>query len=236
MANLRLIFSENESRKILRIAMENFLFFALETLKLSKASREEILERVFLKGKENLERIKEGGILVSCHLGNFPLICFRLSLEGFRIGVVIKLPRDPFLAKMVKQRGEKWGLIFIEIDDRYETVLRVQKFLKEGGVLLLMLDQNPRSKGVIVPFWGLPTPTYRTPLLLAQKTRLPLLPVFIYQKEGKHYLEVLEPFNLSKDPFKDLEALNAIIQRYVSSFPEQWWWWHRRWRNILSYR
>jgi KDO2-lipid IV(A) lauroyltransferase len=138
---------------------------------------------------------------------------------------------------MVKQRGEKWGVTFIEINDRYEAIFRVQKFLKEGGVLLLMLDQNPRSRGVVVPFLGLPTPTYRTPLLLAQKTRVPILPVFIYQKkDGKHHLEILKPFRLSEDIFKDMETLNSIINHYVSSFPEQWWWWHRRWRNLISYR
>jgi KDO2-lipid IV(A) lauroyltransferase len=236
MANLKMIFSEEESRRILRLAMENFVFFAFETLKLSRASPEEILKKVCLKGRENVGKIKEGGILISCHLGNFPLICFRLSLEGLRLGVVIKFPRNPFLARMVKQRGERWGVTFVEINDRYEAIFRLQKFLKEGGVLLLMLDQNPRSRGVVVPFLGLPTPTYRTPLLLAQKTRLPILPVFIYQKDGKHHLEILKPFRLSEDIFKDMETLNSIINHYVSSFPEQWWWWHRRWRNLISYR
>lgn len=235
--NLALLYPPEVVQRTLRQAMRNFLVFALETLKFSQATPEELRERTFLRGLDHLEGFRgKGGILLSCHLGNFPLIPFRLSAEGFKVGVIIKYPRNPFVARKIKERGQRWGLEMIDGRSRSQAARRAVEVLRQGGLVLLMLDQNPRSEGVMVPFLGLPTPTYRSPLVLSRRVGVPIIPTFTFsQGPGRHVLEVLEPFYPTGDLKGDLRELNRIIEDYVRRFPEQWWWWHRRWRHLVRY-
>ena len=235
--NLQLLYGPEESRRILKGAMENLIRHSLETFKFSAMPREEVLKRIRLFGGEHLEGLRsKGAILVSCHLGNFPLLCFRLSADGWKVGVVLKYPRNRFICRVIDDRARRWGLILIDGSRRREASLRVLRLLREGGLLLIMLDQNPRSEGISVPFFGVPTPTYRSPLVLSKGTGAQLLPTFTFSEgPGRHRVEVLPPFEPSGDPVADLTALNGIIEQYVRRLPEQWWWWHRRWKHIMHY-
>ncbi len=235
--NLQLLYGPEESRRILKSAMENLIRYIVEATKFSAASKEEMLKRVRLLGGGHLKGLQgKGAILVSCHLGNFPLLCFRLSAEGWRVGAVLKYPKDPFISKVIDDRARRWGLTLIDGSSRREASLRALRFLREGGLLLVMLDQNPRSEGILAPFFGIPTPTYRSPLVLSKRTGARLLPAFTFSEgPGRHRVEILPPFEPSGDPAADLAALNGIIEQYVRRLPEQWWWWHRRWRHIMPY-
>lgn len=235
--NLALFYPPEEGRQILSSAMRHWVAFALDLLKLSQSSPGELKARVRLTGLEVLDGLGgRGAVLVSAHLGNFPLLAFRLASEGFRVGVVIKYPRNPFVARKVRERGERWGVEMIDGSSRARAALKARALLRAGGLLLLMLDQNPRSEAAVVPFLGIPTPTYRSPVVLSRRAEVPVVPAFcLCEGPGRYAVEVLPPLWPSGDLEADLAQLNEVIGERVKRHPEQWWWWHRRWRHLLKY-
>ncbi len=239
-ANIRLALGSEAPRSYLREAMELLIRNFLEVAKFYYVSPEEFRERVEISGAEYLEEARRGGrgvVAVSCHLGNFPLLCMRLALEGWKVGVVAKMPRNRPLAKFLREKMAALGIRHIEGSQRHKAARESLRLLQEGGLLYLMIDQNPRRGGIPVPFFGRPVPTYRGASILAERSRAVLIPIFIASHgPGRHTVYVERPYRPSGDPLSDLEVAARVAEDYIRRFPTQWWWWHRRWRGYLEYR
>lgn len=239
-ANLHLALGSKVSKAILRKAMETSIRNLLESVRFLHMAEDELRQRVRIEGLEDLQEAREGGkgiVAVSCHLGNFPLLCARLSLEGLKVGVVAKMPRNRPMARFLSRKMRELGLVFIDGSQRHRAAKQGLRHLREGGVLYLQLDQNPPYDEAMVPFFGYPVPTYMGPVVLAKRTGATVMPIFIVSEApGRHVVIVERPYRLKGDLMQDLEALNRIIEVYIRRFPEQWWWWHRRWKRYLDYR
>jgi len=239
-ANLHLALGPEASEAVLRRAMETSIRNLLESVRFLHMAEDELRQRVRIEGLQGLREAREGGkgiVAVSCHLGNFPLLCMRLSLEGLRVGVVAKMPRNRPMARFFSRKMQELGLVFIDGGQRRRAAKEGLRHLREGGLLYLQLDQNPPYDEAMVPFFGHPVPTYRGPVVLAERTGAAVVPVFIVSEApGRHVVMVERPYRPKGDLMQDLEALNGIIEAYIRRFPEQWWWWHRRWKKHLDYR
>ena len=239
-ANLSLVFGELQER-ILRKAMEHTVANLLEFPRFAKLSPEEIKGRVRIEGEEHLRearRRRKGVVLVSCHLGNFPLMCWRLSLEGYPVAVIAKMPRSRPLARIITGYMEEKGILFIDGGRRQEAAKRGLRHLGAGGVLFVQLDQNPPYQDTMVEFFGYPVPTFRGPVLLAARAGAEVLPAFVVEEApGRHVIFIEPPYGLKRGEIAtNLRGLMAILEEYIRRYPEQWWWWHRRWKDHIDYR
>ena len=75
-------------------------------------------------------------------------------------------------------------------------------------------------------------------VLLAVRTRTPVLPMFIYRESvGRHRFVIHPPLSTStsSDSERDVAALTqrcaATIEAAIGVAPEQWLWVHDRWRT-----
>lgn len=239
-ANIELAFGPEGHHVHLRRAMEFTLRNLLEVAKFTSLPPEEVRRRVRIRGAEHLEEARRKGrgvVAVSCHLGSFPVLCMRLAVEGWKVGVVAKMPRNRPLARALKGGMAKTGVLSIEGSDRRKAARESLRLLLQGGLLYLMIDQNPKKGGIDIPFFGHPLPTYRGASILASRVGAVLLPIFIVSDgPGSHTVFVEKPYLPSGDPSLDLSTAARIAEDYIRRFPEQWWWWHRRWKRYLGYR
>lgn len=240
LANLDLVFGDSMSlsqkEQILR---QHLFWFTRSLLELGKSLSflsshfavhgQEWLKTTYAKGK--------GVIAVSAHMGNFPLMSLFLASRGYKVAVVAKTPRKGFLAQTIDMFPKKFGLVFIQARENREALRLSLNHLRQGGLLILLLDQNAPRHRAMINFFGYPVPTPRSPILLAQRTGAPIIPLFSICEPGlRHQLFIEPPLNVNhNDVLTGLTHLMQIIETYVRRYPDQWWWWHRRWKEHINY-
>ena len=104
------------------------------------------------------------------------------------------------------------------------------KYLRNGGILALLLDQAV-SDGDDFKFFGLNAKTSVAIAELANKYNADIIPCYgIRDHDGITIKVVFEKPLSSKNPRQIIQALNDSLERRVRANPTQWHWIHNRWK------
>ncbi len=200
-----------------------------------------IKQRVTISGKENLVKAfseGKGVVGVSAHFGNFPLMLLRFVQEGVTTNAIIRYARDERIEKYFQQKRTELGLKTIYSQPRKVCVDTSIKALRDNELLFIPLDQNFGTGGVFVEFFGRQAATATGPVIFAQRTGAPILPMFIVrQKDNTHKIIIEEPIHIeekadSKETIVfNISRITKIIESYIKSYPQEWGWGHRRWKS-----
>ena len=198
-------------------------------------------KNISVQGIENLDNALKKGkgvIAISAHLGNFPSISAKMATLGYPFSLIFKDPKNIYLLNTFQGWRNHLGIGFIPYKPRHRCASESLKVLKKKGIIMLLIDQNPRKKyGVYVEFFGHQLPTHSGPIVLALRTGAALVPMFIHRNTNNtETLHILPEITLKKSNAKDqdvidnLRAINVICEAWIKKYPEQWWWMHRRFR------
>lgn len=240
--NLSRVFPEKSGLERWRIAFAAYRQAArssIEFLHAHKYSDGEIRRRMRIENPEVLEaahREGRGVILVSGHFGNWEWLGRRVSIAGYPFAALYKEPKDPGLAKRLRDQRAAAGVTVIDHDDA-RTALQ---WLRGGNVLGIIMDQEPKrpEEGVVVPLFGRPTRTHFGPFRLARMTGAPVLTVFCRRTAPGRYRAEFIPLELSDDPdperaYREAAAkFNARLEAAIRRDPDHWLWMYRRWKRI----
>ena len=250
LANLRLVFGtrkgEEEIEAIYKQCLTRTVTSFLESFKFCFLSPPVAKGRIEIVGKENLDATLKRGkgvIIAGLHLGNFPLLAAKLALEGYPIGVIIKKPRNRYIARLYTRMTDRVGVGFIDGKERRLATQQSLRQLRGGGIVYIVIDQNPPYPDIMVDFFGYSVPSFKGPVVLAMRTGATILPAFIVYVNGwEHKLIIEKPFTLEttgdqeRDVAHNLARLIKLTEGYIEQYPEQWWWWHRRWKRQIDYK
>jgi KDO2-lipid IV(A) lauroyltransferase len=250
MANLRLVFGtrkdEEEIAAIYRECLTRTVTSFAEAMKFCFLPRAVAKGRIEMTGKKHLDTMLKKGkgiIIAGLHLGNFPLLAAKLALEGYPIKVIIKKPRNKYVAQLYIRMTSAVGVGFIDGGQRKEAALQSLRHLRNGGIVYIVIDQNPPYPDIMVDFFGYAVPSFKGPVVLALRTGATILPAFIVYSNGwRHKLFIEKPFVLESagdqegDVVHNLARLMKLTEGYIVQYPEQWWWWHRRWKRYIDYK
>ena len=183
---------------------------------------------------EGLERIKKGpAILVGAHMGNWEFLLRVGDLAGRRAGYVFRPINNWILNKIQIYRNKDANADFYR-KGRLAAIGMASK-LKNGEVVGLTGDQLLRE-GIMVPFFGIETPTPQAAAVMAIKWNVPIYMVRVERFKGiKFKLSVEDklkyPKNLDKDKatYEITRLISKRIEEWILDKPEQWLWAHRRW-------
>lgn len=187
-------------------------------------------------GREILEDIKasgKGAIVVSMHSGNWELLGGTLASEGF-----------PLISVAMKQHSESDRFIneyraIMHQHVTYKTGIReMLSAMKQGGMIGLIMDQDPGKTGILAPFFGYETLTASGAAIMARMQDAPIVPVTIhYDKfKEKHIIDVQTPMYVERTDEKDKDVLvttirlNEIMEDHIRRYPTEWFWLHNRWK------
>ena len=183
---------------------------------------------------EGLEKIKKGpAILVGAHMGNWEFLLRVGDLAGRRAGYVFRPINNWILNKIQIYRNKDANADFYR-KGRLAAIGMASK-LKNGEIVGLTGDQLLRE-GIMVPFFGIETPTPQAAAVMAIKWNVPIYMVRVERFRGiKFKLSVEDklkfPENLDKDKatYQITRLISKRIEEWIIDRPEQWLWAHRRW-------
>lgn len=199
----------------------------------------DILDRVRLDNEEALATAYDqgrGALLLTGHFGNWEWLARRVAAAGYPLAVVYKDPKDPELAERMLELRTASGFETIE----HENARAALQWLKRGGVLGIVMDQEPSrpEDGTVAPLLGRPTLTHVGPFRLARMTGAPVFTVFARREGPGSYCGRFEPLAPSADPdlatamAEDAAAFNARLAREICERPDHWLWMYGRWRRL----
>lgn len=200
-----------------------------------------IKPRVKIEGRENLNRAFQEGkgvIGVSAHFGNFPLLLLRIIQEGIKTSAIIRFARDEKIERYFQAKREELGLNTIYSTPRKTCVDNSIKVLRNNEFLFIPIDQNFGSGGVFVEFFGRQAATATGPVIFAQRTGAPILPMFIVREKDNSHRIIIEPAlhieekeNNEATIQHNISRITRIIESYIRTYPQEWGWIHRRWKS-----
>ena len=183
---------------------------------------------------DGLDKLKTGpAILVGAHMGNWEFLLRVGDLAGRRAGYVFRPINNWILNKIQIHRNKDANADFYR-KGRLAAIGMASK-LKSGEIIGLTGDQLLRE-GIMVPFFGIKTPTPQAAAVMALKWNVPIYMVRIERFKGIKFKMTVEdklkiPTNLDKEKaiYQITKMISSRIEDWIKEQPEQWLWAHRRW-------
>ncbi|MDZ7938170.1 MAG: lipid A biosynthesis acyltransferase [Rhodoferax sp.] len=177
--------------------------------------------------------------------GDDPVVIFAphfFGLDAAWTGLTQQLPR-PFSTIYTDQANrdaDAWilrgrqrfanGRLFGRIDG----VKAIVSGLKSGEALYLLPDMNfGPEDSVFVPFFGVPAATVPSLSRFARLGRARVVPVVTRMTKVGYEVQVMPAWKdfPSADPVADTARMNAELERYIETMPEQYYWVHKRFKD-----
>jgi Kdo2-lipid IVA lauroyltransferase/acyltransferase len=237
--NLRIAFPDADDARVQELARASFAHLGRETmmmLRLSTMSKQTLIERTCVTGKEQFSAALDAGkgaVVFSGHLGNWEIGAALMAARGYPVSVIAKRAANPLFYANILDARERLGIDVIDFQGATRHAIRA---LRGGRIVAFAADQHAGRAGIQVPFFGRPASTYRGPALLAMRTGAPVfLSSTLRMPDGSYELALDQ---IMPEPTGDIDAdtrrltaefalrLEAAVRRN----PEQYLWHHRRWR------
>jgi KDO2-lipid IV(A) lauroyltransferase len=120
--------------------------------------------------------------------------------------------------------------------------------VKEGRAINVFADQDMRTEGIFVPFFGRPASTTPSPAFFALRCKVPIVPIFLIRtgptRHRLHFCDVINPqdyFEGDQWPTKGETSDKAVhditvahvkvLEDMIRLYPAQYFWFHRRWKS-----
>lgn len=209
------------------------------------ADRPEILfETVSLEGEAFLKQalaVGQGAILLGAHFGNFIMMYLALVQRGYKVNVIMKPSHDSQMEVYIENYRAQRGIQTIYSLPARKCVVESLKALKRNEILIILLDQNFGGDGrVFVDFFGHTAATATGPVVFAQRSGAPILPIFMMKSDGHfaHRLEIRDALELQGQPQdsgfvqKNVQMMTQLIEDQIRAVPHEWaGWMHKRWKS-----
>ncbi len=243
--SLSVAFPQKSLSEKKEIARDFFIFMAQTSFELLHfLENPEQLKGIRIEGREYLDKALEKGkgiIILTAHLGNFPLMSLKLAKEGYPVHFVTRPMRDEKASDYIHKLRTDAGVKTIFSYPRRECVQGILGALRSNELVVIQMDQNFGTGGVWVNFFGKLAATPVGPITLALRTKAAVVPAYIIKEAmGKHCIKIFPEEDLILTEDKDETVLlNAIkftriIEGWVREATYQWGWIHRRWKSRPS--
>ena len=178
----------------------------------------------------------KGVVLVTGHLDNWELFARRIAMLGLPCATVAKEAQDPRLTALLKSSRESSGMrVFWRGSPLAGRELL--RFLKSGGMLGILIDQDTKVAGHFVPFFGRLAFTPRAAGDLAVRLGAPMIFGCARRVAGNLHCIVLRRIEAPRTGDRDQDSLaltaaaTRAIEDEIRANPEEWVWMHPRWRT-----
>lgn len=183
---------------------------------------------------------QRGAVVVTAHLGNFPLMFLSLVSLGYKVNVVIRSMRDKEFSRFMYDLCALWGIRMLETLPQRTFLKEALTALHRNELLVILLDEVvPPQEGVQVSFLGTEVTRGTGPMLFHQRTGSDIIPMFIAQDVEKHFQIFIEPAlkieggsDTQEIMRKHIAQLTQIMESYIRQYPTQWGGWlNKRWMS-----
>lgn len=229
---------EGWRRDVARASYEHLGREGMMLLRLSRLGPDDVIAVTDVDGLDALRAAVEdgrGAVLVTGHFGNWEIGGAGVAARGIPVDAVVQRQANPHFDRLINRAREQLGIRVIQRGGATKDGLRS---LRGGRVVALVADQDARSRGVFVPFFGRPASTHRGPAVLALRTGAPVfMGTAVRRGDGRYAVTIREiPVPAAGDPEEQIDrltaALAAALESAVREEPGQYLWQHRRWKTL----
>jgi KDO2-lipid IV(A) lauroyltransferase len=243
--NLSIAFPEKslaERRRILRSSCRNLGRMVAEFCHLPQLDAEKLSALVHFADRAVWEQAvarasEQGAVILTAHFGNWELLAYAQGLLGHPVTLVHRPMHNRLFDEAITQVRIKPGTRAIKKKAAAKEALRA---LKRHDILVIPSDQNQtRSVGVFVDFFGKPACTTPGVARLAMLTGAPVYPVFMVREgeSNRHRIEMQPEVEMVRSGDRDADIIantqrcSDVIEAMIRRYPEQWIWFHKRWKT-----
>ncbi|MEL6956592.1 MAG: lysophospholipid acyltransferase family protein [Pseudomonadota bacterium] len=193
-------------------------------------------DRVEVVGAERLDAIREsdqGAVMVSGHFANWEVMAAVICRRPVDCLVTYRMLNNPHIDRRINAVRQAYGIGVLA--PKGLGTRELMRALQAGRAVALMNDQKFNT-GLALPFLGHEAMTQPGPARLAQKYKVPIVPVSTVRiGPARFRVTIHDPIEQPEtgDASEDLEAtvrgINAFLEARVKEQPGQWFWQHRRW-------
>ncbi|MGQ0644614.1 MAG: lysophospholipid acyltransferase family protein [Elusimicrobiota bacterium] len=237
--NLRAAFPQEDKRTIRRWVGEcwaNLGEALWEFTRIPALSPEDYFRLVRVEGLERLRASHAAGkgvILFTAHYTNWELTTQFVVFSGFPLAVIARRIKNPYVDAFINRVRAHFN---VKVFLHKNAVRESMRWLKQGNVLGLLIDQRITDGGLRTPFFGRPAHTTGLPALLALRQNVPVHPVHVWREDGRLRLRVDPAMDFSGLSAKESDIaeatarMNAVVESWVRENPPLWLWIHDRWK------
>lgn len=186
--------------------------------------------------KDSLAR-KQGGILISAHVGNFEIAeRFFADIDiDFQINVVTVDQEHTAIKEYIERVAGKSSVKFIKITEDMSHVFQINEALSNNELICFTGDRYfVGSKKLRAELLGEFADFPAGPFLIASRLRAPLIFVYVMKEKGLHYHLYARqaPDVKHRDPDSYLLAYIQSVEGILRKYPLQWFnffdFWNRK--------
>ena len=243
MAHLALALPELDDATRRRVAAgmwDNLGRVAAETMQIDRLAAEPGRIEIPDETLAILDRTRGGAVLVSLHAGNWEIVVRAAAAAGLVSTGVYKPLDNVAVDRWLRAKREPLyagGLVPKSSEAARVLIGRV----KAGQTIAVMADLRD-SRGIQVPFFGLPAYANPFPAMVARMTGRPMVAGRVRRLDGVRFRvdAAVVPVAATDDRTADVAAttaaLHAVFEHWIREAPEQWMWIHRKWDRDRSKR
>jgi phosphatidylinositol dimannoside acyltransferase len=186
------------------------------------------------------EVLDEGGgaIVLLAHHGSWDVAAHWGETHGYHLAVVAEVVRPRRMFEKFVRLRETVGLEVVPLRRGEALVTRLEEVLADNHMVGLLAERDLSGRAPVVRLFGEEARLPRGPVLLAQRTGTPVVPVALLQRpQGRWHFQVLAPLRLDGLPFDDAaQRVAAAIEEIIRLDPAQWHAFQPVWRTELRAR
>ncbi|HEY8173771.1 MAG TPA: lysophospholipid acyltransferase family protein, partial [Dehalococcoidia bacterium] len=182
---------------------------------------------------DGIEYIREaqaqgrGVVMASAHYANPEFAVQGLAAAGIKVFALVEPLQPPELGRLMWDLRRKHGHIYEPVS--FGAVKNALAWLRNGGVIAILIDRDIQNHGVEINFLGEPARFPTGAADLAMRTNSVLLPGWVRREGGYRIHAVLGPpieMDKTGHPDSDLRTntakLLALFEQHLRRDPEQW--------------
>jgi KDO2-lipid IV(A) lauroyltransferase len=227
-----------ELRRIGWRAFRNFVFTAIDAIRLPTVTPAWIAARMDTPGTELLESaLSEGrGVIVAVpHLGSWELAGLALLAKGYPFLTFFRRQRNPVVNDWVYRTRARTGMEVIDVQSR--AAVRAGRTIAEKNCTLVITpDLRAKTGGYTVTFLGHPTQLPCGPAHYALDANCPVITAEVYRTSWtRHAWRVtgtIRPDPTRPRAEEGRRILQYIADRFTESIrrrPDNYFWFNGRW-------
>jgi len=227
--------SEETLSQMARKTFQLFGKYLVDFFKFSRMTPSEVKRLVSIEHLDYLEQadaMGRGVLLITAHLGNWELGGAILAALGYRVNAVFLPQRLEKINRLFEKQRKERGMQLIQLGHAARGVLQAFKRKECVGMLA---DRDFTAHRNSVCFFGKPALLSSGPPRIAERTNVPVVPLFVLRQNDDTFLLRFHPPILADNHAPgEIEALiGAIMEKEISQNPTQWFIFENFWKENL---
>jgi len=193
------------------------------------------------EGEEYLRQMKEGGLLISAHIGNWEIAGNLLQRLDTPFNIVMFDEEHQKIKNLLDEVMKEKQVKIIVLKDDLSHIIEIKNALKNQELIAIHGDRFVEgSKTIEMEFMGKKALFPEGPFYLAAKFKAPVSYVFAMKESKFHYHFYATPSKVYDTPPRKIneEILKPLLKDYINAFekalkrhPNEWFNYYKFWKD-----